>query len=176
MDFSQAILEDVDNILQINQKYLRKNLLDDSRGFLLGERTKEFVSSNLRNYYVAKEKNNILGYAEISYSIGDDNFATGTWVSTDQRDYVLGKIQSKEFIYLIQLASETQKKGIGVYIVENLSKLFKNSIIISFVAYKPYFNEVSMHFHEKVFQKVGDFTMESKFGIDGYKRICYIKK
>ena len=176
MKFHQAVLEDVPSILEINQKYLRTNLPDNSKGFLLGDRTKEWISANLDKYFVAKDTDQFLGYAEIDFKIGEENFATGTWEGESIQKEVIEKIKNKNFIYMIQLASNTHRKGVGKCITEGLSKVFKGSVIISFVAYKPHFNEVSLHFHEKAgFQKVGLFKMKSKFGIQGYERICYMK-
>ena len=176
MKFHQAVLEDVDTIHEINQIYLRINLPDNSKGFLLGDRTKEWISANLDKYFVAKDTDQFLGYAEIDFKIGEENFATGTWEGESIQKEVIEKIKNKNFIYMIQLASNTHRKGVGKCITEGLSKVFKGSVIISFVAYKPHFNEVSLHFHEKAgFQKVGLFKMKSKFGIQGYERICYMK-
>lgn len=176
MIFQQAVLEDVDIIHEINQKFLRTNLPDNSNGFLLGDRSKEWISENLDKYFVAKEDGQVLGYAEIDFEIGEENYAIGTWESEAMQKEVLDKIENNKFIYLIQLASNEQRKGVGKYITDRLSQEFKDSIIISFVAYKPHYNKASKDFHEKShFQKVGLFKMKSKFGITGYQRICYIK-
>jgi hypothetical protein len=176
MKFQQALLEDVDTIHEINQKYLRTNLPDMSNGFLLGDRSKEWISENLDRYFVAKEDDHILGYAEIDFEIGDENFASGNWENKEIQDEIFEKIKNNKFIYMIQLASNEHRKGVGEFITNGLSEKFSDSIIISFVAYKPFYNEISKKFHEKAqFRKVGLFQMKNKFGIPGYERICYIK-
>lgn len=177
MEFLQAVEEDINPIHEINQKFLRTNLPDNSKGFLLGDRTKEWISNNLDKYFVAKEASQVLGYAEIDFKIGEENFATGTWESESIQKEALEKVGNNNFVYMIQLASNTHRKGVGKCITDGLSETFNGSVIISFVAYKPHFNEVSLHFHENAnFLKVGLFKIKSKFGIQGYERICYMKR
>jgi GNAT superfamily N-acetyltransferase len=176
MEFNQASLEFIDTIHEINQEYLRNNLTDNSKGFLLGNRSKKWILENLDKYFVVEEKGHMLGYVEIDFKIGEDNFATGTWESVSVQKEVLDKIKNMNFVYLVQIASNRHRKGVGKRIVEGLSQKFTGSILISFVAYKPYLNEASLRFHEKAgFRKVGLFSMKYKFGIQDYEHICYVK-
>ncbi|TFG21438.1 MAG: hypothetical protein EU530_00350 [Promethearchaeota archaeon] len=177
MKFLQASFEDVDTILEINQKNLQINIIDNSRGFLMGTRTKKWISDNLDKYFVVKEIGQVLGYAEIDFTIGKEYFATGKWERESIQKKVLETVDKKNFVYLIQLASNLHRKGVGKCIIEGLSETFKGLAIISFVSFKPYFNEASVHFHEKVdFQKAGLFTIKYKFGIQEYERFSYIKE
>jgi hypothetical protein len=176
MELLKAQVEDVDGIHEINQFYLKTNLPDNSNGFLLGDHSKEWILANLNRYYVVKEESEVLGYAELDFQIVDENFASGIWESESFKKIVLEKIKQNQFIYMVQLASNKYRRGIGKIIVESLTNKFPDSIIISFVAFKPFFNEVSLMFHEKMgFQKAGIFTQKFKFGIHGYEHICYFK-
>ena len=112
MIFQQAIEGDINEILEINQRYLRSNLPDTSKGFLLGERSSKWIAENINKYYVVKEENLVLGYAEIDFKIEVEDFAVGTWENEDLKKTVLGKVESNKFIYLIQIATREQRKGI----------------------------------------------------------------
>ena len=177
--FKKAEQLHIKDILEINKSLIRKNLVDDENGFLLGERSEEHVQKNIDFYYVAlDETGEIVGYVEIDKFLDDDNFAVGQWEDETLKAKLLDHMNSKKYVYIIQLASKTQRKGIGLFILDQLAKEYKESesILILFVAYKPNFNEVSLNFHLKAgYQRVGTFTMESKFGISNYERICLFK-
>jgi L-amino acid N-acyltransferase YncA len=176
MQFRKARLEDVDGIYRINQYYLRTSSSNSHIGFLLGDHSKKWIATNLNRYFVVSEGKQVMGYAELDIQLEDEIFAIGKWISTSIKKKVLEKIKKNQFVYLVQLASGEQRRGIGKLIVEGLTKKFSDTMIISFVAFKPHFNEVSLKFHEKMgFQKAGTFTMKYKFGIHRYEHICYFK-
>ena len=177
MIFKKAEQPHIKDILEINKSLLRKNLEDDENGFLLGERSEEFIQKKIDFYYVAlNEADDVVGYVEIDDFLDDSNFAVGQWEDETLKVKLQDHINSKNYVYIIQLASKIQRTGIGLFILEKLAQEFKDSILILFVAYKPNFNEVSLNFHLKAgYKRVGTFTMESKFGISNYERICLIK-
>ena len=177
MQFRQAQVSDIPAILIINQQFLKKNLTTDENGFLLGERTAEFVEVNLGRYFVARDTNQVYGYVEVDYTITPDNFTTGQWETKGLKEYVQSHINNKKYIYVIQIAVKEQRKGVGKFIIEQLAHRYSASILISFVAKTPDFNKVSLDFHLTAgFQQVGIFIMKSKFGIADYNRICLIRR
>ncbi|MHA1228621.1 MAG: GNAT family N-acetyltransferase [Candidatus Hodarchaeales archaeon] len=178
MDFRRAIEDDIESIIEINKSLLKKNLSSYENGFLLGQRDENYVQSKVDRYYVALGENNqLLGYVEIDYQIGKEDFAKGEWESQEVKSEVLEAIENGKFVYIIQIAVKEQRKGIGKFLINSLHDHFRNRILISFVAYKPLFNEVSLNFHFTAgFERAGLFIMEGKFGIERYERICLVRK
>ncbi|MHA1972478.1 MAG: GNAT family N-acetyltransferase [Candidatus Hodarchaeales archaeon] len=179
MNFRQAKKTDIRAILEINQHLLKKNISSLENGFLLGERSSDYVLSKLDQYFVAldDDKGEVLGYIEIDYKIGQDNFASGNWETEELKKDILEALERNQYIYVIQIAVKEQRKGIGKFLIDSLHNRFQNRILISFVAYKPHYNEISLNFHLKVgFKKAGLFIMQGKFGIERYERICLVRK
>ncbi|MBN2154847.1 MAG: GNAT family N-acetyltransferase [Candidatus Lokiarchaeota archaeon] len=176
MVFQNASLSDIDEICQINHRLLRMNVSDKNRGFLLGERSKSEIMNSLGNYYVIKEENQVLGYLEIDFKIERKNFRTGIWENVQIQDKILEKMRQKKYIYLVQIAVKKQRMGIGRQLIHGILKKFEGFLMISFVVSKPYYNEASCEFFEKLgFIRGGCFSLQSKFGILGYERFCYVK-
>ena len=130
MIFKKAEQSHIKGIIEINKSLLRKNLEEYDNGFLLGERSEEFILNKIDYYYVAlDELGNVLGYVEIDDKISYDNFALGDWEDEKLRDILLEHIEKNKFVYVIQIASKTQRKGIGSFILEKLALEFEGLII-----------------------------------------------
>lgn len=145
ISFLYASKDDIPGILgEINSHY---DKFGDADGFLVGYRNYDMILSDLKNFFVAKRGNDILGHVQIKRSLPEE-FDSLDWY--DQMYYE--KLSAcKNIIYISQVVVNSNycNHGIGKFLYTNLFQEFKDYVFFSSVVMKPFYNKHSLKFHKR---------------------------
>ena len=142
--------DDFKIIAEINNSYFDP---EKNKAFMITEMTEDIIHERIQNnfkYYVLRKFGNdeILGFVELSDSVGDDILNQVNWRNDKLKNQILGNNGDLLNIEKIAIDKAYKKQGVGEALYKNLFAKYNNSSFYAFVMDKPYTNEISMNFHE----------------------------
>ena len=172
-----AKTEDFSIIAEINNSYFDP---EKNKAFMITEMTEDIIHERIQKnfkYYVLRKFGNdeILGFVELSDSVGEDILNQVNWKNDKFKRQILGTNENLLYVEKIAIDKTYKKQGVGEALYKNLFAKYSDSSFYAFVMDHPYKNEISMNFHEKLgFEEAGLLKLdEYKVFKDYQSKIFY---
>jgi len=177
--FCRATNEELNIICEINNSYL---VQEDEKAFMITGMEPETLKLRRKSnyqYFVLKYSgsNEVLGFVELSPSVGHELLEKVDWLSMEDKKQWLDDECNLLYVEKIAVNPEFRGQKIGNVLYDSLFSQFQNYSFYAFVMSGPLKNTPSMRFHERNgFDHIGTFRQAKYNKFEHYESRLYFRK